>query len=222
MHIKNSNNTYPCAGYRAGTSPKFWGVTGLTLPITGSVELIGDDGFVLAEHDTGQYLRQTYADNTLTLTNEPEPVPHVPTLEELRTASLGRIDGKCSGAIYSGIDYDGKHYSLTPTAQQNITNAVAKVQAGATSVPFAADSEELSSYPAATITAISAKANDWGTVNICYKGKLTEWIAAETDAAVLPTINYGSGLPTAYMQALGAQLAGFGINLADWAGALGN
>ena len=103
MFIQIDDKKYPCTWY-APTSETavFTGIEGLTLPVTGTVWLYQDadeDGnaVLLAEQDCGGYSRQTYEDNILTLTNEPEAA--APTIDELRAAALGRIEGKCSAAI---------------------------------------------------------------------------------------------------------------------------
>ena len=69
--------------------------------MTGPIQMYRDDGFLMAEDDTGDYARQTYAGGTLTMTNVPEPeAPEepgepAPTLDqrvttlEADTAELG-------------------------------------------------------------------------------------------------------------------------------------
>lgn len=223
MYIEANGNKYSCGGIHASG-----GDIMLTLPdkptLSGTVQLISEDNdFVLREISCGDYARQVWNGDVLTLTNAPAPAE--PTDEELlataRAAAMERIDGKCSAAIYSGVTVGDKHFSLTPIAQSNLQNAVARVNAGATTVPFAADGEAMSLYTAEAITALSTAANNWGTVNICYYEQLKAWIAEETDTAVLNAIDYGSMLPEARMTALGTQLAGFGINIIDYAAALG-
>lgn len=80
MYITNKAKKYPCTGYHpASNVVRFSGVEGVTLPLTGSIQLISEDNdLILAIQDCGDYARQVYEGNVLTLTNEPEPVP-VPT-----------------------------------------------------------------------------------------------------------------------------------------------
>jgi hypothetical protein len=49
-------------------------------PVSGEIVLHADDGFVLRSDKSSSYLRQTFEDGVLTLTNVPEPVP-VPDIE---------------------------------------------------------------------------------------------------------------------------------------------
>lgn len=92
MYITINNIRYPCTGYapRDGMAV-FYGVEGLELLVAGAVTLCTDSGFVLAEQDAGDYVRQTLEGNVLTLTNlpEPEPVPEPePPAETLSSADI--------------------------------------------------------------------------------------------------------------------------------------
>ena len=144
--------------------------------------------------------------------------PSVRSVEELRAAALERISGKCSAAIYSGVTVDGKHYKLTPTAQSNLATALAKINAGATSVIYAADGEAPSLHTAAQITTITTMGYEWGVVNTSYNAALQGYIAAETDASKLTAIDYGKALPDSYMQQLTALLKSAGIDITKYSG----
>ena len=217
MYIANKTKTYPCAGYfPQKNSVSFSGVEGLTLPVSGEIRLVSEDNdLILAIQDCGDYARQTYADGGLTLTNEPEAA--APTIEELRAAKLRELDGSCSGVIYRGVTIGGKHYSLMPTAQSNLKAAADKARTGATTILYAADGEELTAYSAEDILVIAQAADDWGSVNFGYYGKLKKWIAIETDVSVLEDIHYGSTLPMDLMLELATTLAEVGIRLNDYA-----
>jgi len=74
MYIEASGMQYPCTGYSARG-----GDIRLTLPdkptLTGVVTLCADDGFELCAINCGDFARQVWSGETLTLTNEPEPEP---------------------------------------------------------------------------------------------------------------------------------------------------
>lgn len=146
---------------------------------------------------------------------QPQPLTE---LEKARKDALNRIDGKCSGAIASGVTVGSKHYKLTPTAQSNLATAQAKVDGGAASVIYAADGEEPTLHTAAQITALSDAAYKWGVVNTSYYAKLKAWIARETDTAVLNAIDYGTQLPTDLMQELTDLLTSAGIDVTKYMG----
>ena len=139
-----------------------------------------------------------------------------PAIEQVRAEALQRINGKCSAAIYGGVIVNGKRYSLSLVSQQNLKTAQDKITAGATSVIFAADSEEPTAHTAEQIAAISNAAYEWGIVNTSYYAKLQKWIARETDVAILNAINYGSMLPNDLMTELATLLSGAGIDLAKY------
>lgn len=218
MYITINKIRYPCTGYvPGGDTVTFSGVEGLELPVRGAITLCADDGFELTVQDAGDYIRQTLAGGVLTLTNLPEPEP--PTEAELlaaaRTAALERISGKCSAAIYAGVTVNGKHYTLSKNEQDALAIAQAKVDKGATAVIYGDGLKD-----AATITAISAAAYEWGVVCTTYYAYLKQYIAAETDVDKLAAIDFGKALPDSYMQQLTALLSSAGIDITKYAAAL--
>lgn len=79
MYIKYNGKKYDC-----GCNPR-WGnmvYTGLPedfpAPVNDVIELYSDDGFLMREDDPADYLRQTFENGTLTLTDTPEPEPEEP------------------------------------------------------------------------------------------------------------------------------------------------
>ena len=64
-------------------------------PVSGEIILCADDGFVLRTDNADEYLRQTFENGVLMLTNEPEPVEPEepvevePTTKEVLNALLG-------------------------------------------------------------------------------------------------------------------------------------
>lgn len=218
MHIKIGNDLYPCTGYYpTAQDVRFEGVEGLTPPLTGSITLVSEDnGLILAVQDCGDYARQVYAHNVLTLTNEPEPP--APTAEELlaaaRAEALARIKGKCSAAIMSGVTVGGKHYRLNEDDQTAINAAVALVAAGETQIPFAADDGATSMYTAEAVKEVAQTAYKWVLANRKYNAALYAWITRETDTAVLGGIHYGAALP----EDLTAALTAAGIDVGALSG----
>lgn len=82
MYIKYNGNTCPC-----GCKPREGHIvySGLSedfsVPVSGDITLCADDGFELRTDTVENYLRQTFVDGVLTLTNTPEPEP-IPEPEE--------------------------------------------------------------------------------------------------------------------------------------------
>ena len=145
-----------------------------------------------------------------------------PTLpaRNFKAEALQRINGKCSATIASGVDYNGKHYSLTETKQGYINNAYLEVLGGATQVKLAADGEDVTWHTAAQVTELFHKATGWGKICIYYKGYLSAWVDAETNTAVLDTIDYGTTLPSAYATSLMTKLSEEGIDITKYTTAL--
>jgi hypothetical protein len=219
MYIEINGARYPCATYnRSADSFTVLGVEGLSAaPTSGDIAVCADNGFPLDGAAPGSYARQLLADGTLTLTNAPEPTP--PTADELlaaaRTAALQRIEGKCSAAIYAGVTVDGVRYTLSEHEQAALSIAQSKVDKGAASVIYGDGLKD-----AATITAISAAAYEWGVVCTTYYSYLKAYIGAETDTDKLAAVHFGSSLPDAYMTALTKLLASAGIDITKYSAAL--
>lgn len=194
-----------------------------TMPqtVSGEILLCADSGFLLASYDTAEYARTEIEGNTLTLTNAPEVLPHIPTTEELRAAAGKRIEGKCSGAIYGGLNIGAKHYSFTQQAQANIKGLLIEAQQGKVAFLYAADGEPLSTHTAEQIQAIARVMGEWINVNLAYNEQLRAWIARETASAVLGGIDYGVTLPADLMAAMGAKLAAVGVDAGAYAGMMG-
>ena len=133
------------------------------------------------------------------------------TVNQTRQAALERISGKCSAAIYSGVTVNGKHYTLSKNEQDALAIAQTKVDKGATSVIYGDGLTD-----AATITAISAAAYEWGVVCTTYYAYLKQYIAAETDVDKLAAIDFGKALPDSYMQQLTTLLSSAGIDITKY------
>ena len=132
-----------------------------------------------------------------------------------RNAAFERISGKCSAAIYSGVTVNGKHYTLSKNEQDALAIAQSKVDKGATAVIYGSGLTD-----AATITALSQAAYEWGVVCTTYYDYLKQYIAAETDLDKLAAIDFGKALPDSYMQQLAALLSSAGIDITKYAAAL--
>ena len=132
-----------------------------------------------------------------------------------RNAALRRIEGKCSAAIYAGATVNGKRYTLSEHEQAALSIAQSKVDKGATAVLYGDGLKD-----AATITALSQAAYEWGVVCTTYYAYLKQYISAETDVDKLAAIDFGKALPDSYMQQLAALLSSAGIDITKYAAAL--
>lgn len=75
MYILYNSKKYPCKCRPAATM-RYTGLPeDFPAPVSGEVALYADDGFLLRTDNTADYLRQTFGDGVLTLTNTPEPEP---------------------------------------------------------------------------------------------------------------------------------------------------
>lgn len=138
-----------------------------------------------------------------------------PTLDELKADALERISGKCSAAIYSGVTVNGTRYTLSEHEQAALSIAQSKVDKGAAAVIYGDGLTD-----AATITALSQAAYEWGVVCTTYYAYLKQYIAVETDVDKLAAVTFGKALPDSYMQQLAALLSSAGIDITKYTAAL--
>lgn len=98
MYINYNGTHYPCECRPAKTMCYRGLPDDFPAPVGGEIILCADDGFVLRKDNADEYLRQTFEDGVLMLTNTPEPVepeepvePVVkePTTKEVLNALLG-------------------------------------------------------------------------------------------------------------------------------------
>ena len=73
MYIKYKNVKYHCVCIPSMTMVYRGLPDDFPAPVSGDILLCADDDFVLRKDNTGDYLRQTFADGVLVLTNEPAP-----------------------------------------------------------------------------------------------------------------------------------------------------
>ena len=220
MHAKINDAAYPCL-CKFGKNPRITFPNVAPESVSGVISICSDDdGFIQATYDTGQFLRVELTGGELLLSNEPLPITPEPTIEDMRAAALTRIDGKCSEAIFSGFELNGKHYTATFNDQSAIKDALLAFSMGKTSYPYAARGETRTPHTETQITAIADAMSSWGIVNTGYYACLKAWIARESDADVLNGIDYGLALPDDLMAALTDEVAQYGININEWAGAI--
>ena len=73
MYIKYNNTQYPCT-CRPSANMVYRGLPDdFPAPVSGEIALCADDGFVMRTDVVEDYLRQTFENGVLTLTNNPEP-----------------------------------------------------------------------------------------------------------------------------------------------------
>ena len=90
MYLLYDNTQYPCSCRPAATMVYAGLSDNFPTPVSGTLVLCADDGFVLRRDKVSDYLRQTFSNGTLILTNEPEPeetepvTPEPTELEQLR------------------------------------------------------------------------------------------------------------------------------------------
>lgn len=75
MYILYNSTKYPCK-CRPSKTMRYTGLPAdFPAPVSGEIKLYDNDKFLMRTDVVEKYLRQTFADGVLTLTNLPEPQP---------------------------------------------------------------------------------------------------------------------------------------------------
>lgn len=90
MYILYNNEKYICTCRPSETMAYHGLPVTFPAPVSGEIVLCADDDFVMRTDYAEDYLRQTFEDGVLTLTNEPEPKPIAvePSFEDDTSAML--------------------------------------------------------------------------------------------------------------------------------------
>lgn len=94
MYIKYLSINYPCKCRPSKTMRYRELPEDFPAPVEGEIALYADDGFLLRKDNTADYLRQTFENGVLTLTNEPEPIPAPGDPIEEEPTQLDRIEAQ--------------------------------------------------------------------------------------------------------------------------------
>lgn len=103
MYIKYKNTNYPCS-CRPSKTMVYKGLSDdFPAPVDGEITLCADDDFVMRTDNSADYLRQTFVNGTLTLTNTPEPVePDEP--EPMPEPTEPTVWDELDAAYQEGVD----------------------------------------------------------------------------------------------------------------------
>ena len=115
MYIAYNGVNYPCQCKPSATMVYRGLPDNFSVPVRGKIVLCADDGFVLREDKVGDYLRQTFENGVLTLTNTPERqnVPELGT--RVLTPTQQRETAYNTQPL---IEWDGETLTVTQAAQK--------------------------------------------------------------------------------------------------------
>ena len=141
MYIKIGEAQYPCGKPAFSSTTLRWpNVEGLATPVSGLIETCRNDGFVMREDNTQDWLRQTYQNNVFTLTNlpEPEPAPE-PDLDSVKAARIAQTKQELETYLLEHpLQWtDGNYYAITAEKQNQLTSKILSATiATQTSTPY--------------------------------------------------------------------------------------
>ena len=136
MYIKISGQCHYCGMPSFGEHSLIWpGVTGLETPITGTVTTYRDDGFQMRKDKVSEWLRVIYENETLTLTNIPEPdqsmqmlsVPQMSDIEIL-TLAVAELAEQMNISLSSLSDPVREKFEARVDSARTLESAVIEAQ----------------------------------------------------------------------------------------------
>lgn len=130
--------------------------------------------------------------------NTLEQMPKFDYLAEAVDKKSAELSVACGDAITSGIDYNGKHYSLTASDQTNIDSMFNSIVLGADSFPYHADGEECSVMDAQSIIGLYMAYKTHVTYQTTYFNMLKAQIMTYTEPNEVYIVRYGDELNNTY------------------------
>jgi len=131
------------------------------------------------------------------------------TIDGLRADKLAEVSITCQHIIQSGVEVDGKKYSLTEHDQVEIVAQLAAVKEGAEGVPYHADGELCRIFTAAEFVAVADAAMAHIFYHRTYCNHLNTWIRRAKENE-LKDITYGVDLPQDLAGNMAALIAAIG------------
>lgn len=125
---------------------------------------------------------------------------HIPDYQIQKTASMSEI---CSYMIINGIDFNGEHYSLTPTDQINLSRLGAEARSdNPPTLIYHADGKDCRVYSQEEMISLVTKANAWISYNTTYYNLLKQYINSCNTVDSILRIDYFTPLPSPYAEEL--------------------
>lgn len=106
----------------------------------------------------------------------------------------------CNNSIEAGIDFNGKHYSMTIPDQLNLESLKTTIMGGATSVPYHADGENCAIYTNNEFLAIYNACALHKILQTTYFNQLKQYVLSLEDIDEVNTVFYGQELTGQYLE----------------------
>lgn len=125
-------------------------------------------------------------------------LPKFDYLGEAMDEKCAELSAICNKTITDGIDYNGKHYSLTAADQTNIDSMFNSIVFGADSFPYHADGEECAVMDAKSITGLYVTYKTHVTYHTTYFNMLKAQMKTYTEPNEVYRVQYGDELNSTF------------------------
>lgn len=134
-------------------------------------------------------------------------LPKFDYLEEAMDKKCAELSTICNKTIIDGIDYNGKHYSLTAADQTNIDSMFNSIILGADSFPYHADGEECAVMDAKSITGLYVTYKTHVTYHTTYFNMLKAQMKTYTEPNEVYAVQYGEELNNTFKAKMNEMIA---------------
>lgn len=134
-------------------------------------------------------------------------LPKFDYLGEAMDKKCTELSAICNKTIVDGIDYNGKHYSLTAADQTNIDSMFNSIVLGANSFPYHADGEECAVMDAKSITELYMAYKTHVTYHTTYFNMLKAQMKTYTEPNKVYGVQYGEELNDTFKAKMNEMLA---------------
>lgn len=124
-------------------------------------------------------------------------------INDYRIQKIMAMSEMCNYLIINGIDFNGEHYSLTPTDQINLYRLVVEARnPNPSTLIYHADGKDCRAYSPEEMISLVTKANTWISYNTTYYNLLKQYINSCNTVDSILCIDYFTPLPSPYAEEL--------------------
>lgn len=122
-------------------------------------------------------------------------------VDMVKTTKIINMSKTCKRVITNGVDWNGKHYSLTTEDQANITSTLSEASVN-DSVLYHADNEEYELIDSREFENFAKYCQYFKMYQLVYFNQLKRYINTLDSIEDIVSIQYGDTLPSEYMDSL--------------------
>lgn len=120
-------------------------------------------------------------------------------LEMAIAKKIDNLSEECNNIIETGVDYNGKHFSMTIPDQLNLESLKTTIMGGAEGVPYHADGENCMIYTSAEFLEIYNACAVHKILQTTYFNQLKQYVLSLESVEEVDAVTYGQELTGQYL-----------------------